>query len=109
MRVLLVEDDESLQRLGARTMAAHEITITPTGEEASELLARNTYDVVLIDGNLAGTKSGIDLLHELTPGQLRKAIFISSDEALRRTALEAFGVPSLDKITSFKYVRDWTG
>ncbi len=50
-RVLLVEDDDNIQRLLQTILRRHcsAIDVASDGERALELLALNTYDVVVLD------------------------------------------------------------
>ena len=65
-RILLVEDDASLRTGLADNLALEgwDCTIARTGAEALSLLAREGFDLVLLDWMLPG-KSGIDVLREL--------------------------------------------
>lgn len=65
-RVLLVDDDASIARLTTfhlRQLNAH-VDYAPTGEEALERIAKEAYDIVLLDVEMPGL-SGFDVVKEL--------------------------------------------
>lgn len=65
-RVLAVEDNNETQMLLRHVLKADFApTVTAGVDEALDAAARHTYDLLLIDINLGGQRSGLDLLHEL--------------------------------------------
>ena len=65
-RLLVVDDDEELVRIVRRAASVFAtdlaVDVALTAEEARALLARERYDVVLLDQVLDGTNRGVDLL-----------------------------------------------
>lgn len=55
-RILVVDDDPQIRRVMRTTLTAHgyEVEDARTGEEALETLNSETYDLVLLDMNMAG-------------------------------------------------------
>ena len=64
-RVLLVEDDEDVQRFVSRLMELEEATLSVSGtaEDGEALLADGEFDLVILDINLPG-RSGWELLRD---------------------------------------------
>jgi DNA-binding response OmpR family regulator len=48
-RVLVIDDDPHIRRLIALQLRGHEVAAAATGEEALDLAARESFDVVLVD------------------------------------------------------------
>jgi DNA-binding response OmpR family regulator len=63
-QLLLVEDTEEYQKLIARSVGAHAVTICPTVREALLALKQNSFDLILLDINLPD-QNGYNLLTEL--------------------------------------------
>ena len=64
--LLLVEDNHDTAQMVANLLdASCEITIASTAEEALRAANEHTYDVVLLDINLGGGPSGVEVLHTL--------------------------------------------
>ncbi|HEY9284247.1 MAG TPA: cyclic-phosphate processing receiver domain-containing protein [Pyrinomonadaceae bacterium] len=53
-RVLIVEDDETRYEWFRRRLSACDIAVTCDAARACELLARNEYDLILLDHDLLG-------------------------------------------------------
>jgi DNA-binding response OmpR family regulator len=64
-RILLVEDDEDVQRFVSRLMELEGATLSVSGtaEDGEQLLVDEQFDLVILDINLPG-RSGWDLLQE---------------------------------------------
>lgn len=75
--ILVVEDEEPIRRLirAALDPSAYSVTETGTGEEALQLLARQRYDLLILDLMLDGI-SGWDVLNEIRARGLRSNIRI---------------------------------
>jgi DNA-binding NtrC family response regulator len=63
---LLIIEDEAVLRESLRDWlcTAHRVQVAATGEEASELISKEDFDIVITDVRLPG-KSGLDLVREL--------------------------------------------
>lgn len=95
MRILVVEDTESIAHMISALVKArgHEVTSVGTGSKAVELALKETFDLVLLDINLPGTMDGFAVCKKLrtdvgmteTP-----VIFISamSDDIYKKRAFE---------------------
>ncbi len=91
--VLLVEDDEIVREVIARTLRARqfEVTVAPSGEDALALIRSRAFDMILSDVNMPGM-DGFSFIRSvrMTPtlGQ-PEVIFISStdDRALFKRAM----------------------
>jgi putative two-component system response regulator len=95
--VLVVDDEPAARRLATRLLVRHGFRCmeAATAEEALELLAESTPDLVLTDVNLPGP-SGITLLNALSPLQPQVAAVVvsgsgSPDTAYRALNAGAFG------------------
>ncbi len=66
MRILLVEDDETLADALCRALvqSAHAVDAATTGEQADSALATQAYDLVILDIGLPGL-NGLDVLRRL--------------------------------------------
>lgn len=55
-RILVVDDDPGMRNLVSRALgeAGHDVTVVESGEAAVLLLARETFDVLVLDKNLPG-------------------------------------------------------
>jgi two-component system response regulator TctD len=64
-RILLVEDDENVQRFVSRLMELEgaSLSVSGTAEDGEALLEAGHFDLVIVDINLPG-RSGWDLLQE---------------------------------------------
>ncbi|MCP4691902.1 MAG: PAS domain S-box protein [Desulfobacterales bacterium] len=66
LHILLVEDDdidrEALTRHVRRENLAYELTTASSEEEARDALGENEFDVVLLDYDLGGASTGLDVL-----------------------------------------------
>jgi two-component system response regulator ResD len=73
-RILIVDDEESLRLLLRRILESNpalEITLAGSGEEALELAAEGTYDLILLDLLMPGI-GGIEVLTRLRGGSANK-------------------------------------
>jgi phosphoserine phosphatase RsbU/P len=91
-RLLIVEDEEALAKVMARTLRSRgfEADIALTGAEARELFQANAYAIALLDVRLPD-ESGYSLLEELRQAQPDAAVVMISgvdDPELGRAALE---------------------
>ncbi|NJN15511.1 MAG: response regulator [Oscillochloris sp.] len=81
--ILVVDDEEPVLRLMKRLLRdlGHRTTLVNNGEEALELIAREPFDVVLIDVKMPGM-DGFELariLREQSPDLADRIIFVTGD------------------------------
>ena len=88
-RVLVAEDNNETQQLIKHILEPHyEVTLVADGETALDLLEKTAYDALLLDIQLAGPKTGIDVLHtartqteyEKTPAVAVTAFSVPGDQ-----------------------------
>ena len=62
-RILVIDDDKSARLLLERvlTRAGHSVTLVDSGESGLELLAKDTFDLIITDKNLPGM-DGLEVL-----------------------------------------------
>ena len=80
-RILIVEDDSEFRRSLKRILqkAGYHVSLASNGSQASEMLNKRVYPLILLDLHMQG-KSGLELLHEVkekTPES--KVIMITVD------------------------------
>jgi DNA-binding NtrC family response regulator len=65
-KILVVDDEDSIRLLYAEELAddGHEVVTAASAIEATEKLARNTFDLVVLDIKLKN-ESGLDLLQKI--------------------------------------------
>jgi DNA-binding response OmpR family regulator len=91
MDILIVEDDETLRLIIARSLAArgHRITEAPTAAEAVKLAEKAQPDLLLLDINLPD-RSGWDVLRELKAREINVPFIIISAVRVSPARLEEF-------------------
>ena len=63
-RVLVAEDNNETRQLIKHILEPHyDVTLVADGETALDLLDKTAYDALLLDIQLAGAKTGVDVLH----------------------------------------------
>lgn len=79
MRILLAEDERDLAEAVAEglDLDGYSVEVASDGIRASELLAFEKYDLVLLDLNLPG-KDGIDILQDLRSNDVETKVLILS-------------------------------
>jgi DNA-binding response OmpR family regulator len=79
-RILLVEDDASLAALAAEVLIAHGYTVVTveSGEGALALLRTVTPDLVVLDLELTGVLTGLDVLQALRSYATIPVLFTTS-------------------------------
>lgn len=89
-KVLVVDDDRlmcwSLKR--ALMRAGYAVSVTNSGEEASEILQKNSFDLVITDFKMSGI-NGLELLREVRKScPLAKSILMTAfgSDAIEQTA-----------------------
>ncbi len=102
MRILLIEDDETVADLVTSFMreARHEITYTATGQEGLDRAMHGRFDVMIFDRQLPGGMDGADLLRKLRDQHVNTPVlFLSALGGLEdwMTGLEAGGDDYLSK------------
>jgi len=91
-KILVVEDDAGYQELFGFVLAAYEVTVCPSIEEAMGKMDAQPFDLILCDINLMGM-SGLELLSKVRQdGLVEKIPFIlcssQFDEATKKRAME---------------------
>jgi DNA-binding response OmpR family regulator len=96
MRILVVEDSDSIRSMIQTFMAArgHEVEAVSTGTKGIDAALARTPDAILLDLNLPGTFDGLEVCRRLRAAELTRAvpiIFISAlaDDSAKARALEA--------------------
>lgn len=64
MKVLVVEDSEEYQKIIGRTLSDYTVTLAGSAEDASAILKKDTFDLILVDINLP-KKDGYSLISEI--------------------------------------------
>jgi two-component system response regulator MtrA len=92
-RILVVEDDLSLANLEAGVLAAHGYAVTQVhnGEQALTALYQSTPDLVVLDFELSGDLTGLDVLQVLRLHASIPVLFTSSEETVLRKYMRASG------------------
>jgi DNA-binding NtrC family response regulator len=104
MRILLVDDEEGFRQPAAEALeaAGHEVRQCARGDEAFELLAKETFDCLLTDLRLPG-RDGIELLREAASRLPDCFLIILTAFASLESAVEALRIGAHDYM--FKPVR----
>ena len=74
--MLVVDDDAMLCRAVARMLRPFEVTVAGGGDEALEILADGSFDVILCDVMMP-EMTGPELYQKLTPDQQRRVMFMT--------------------------------
>lgn len=92
-RILVVEDDLSLANLEVEVLAAHGYAVTQVhdGEQALTSLHQSPPDLVVLDFELAGNLTGMDVLEFLRLHAGIPVLFTSSEEMALRRYIRASG------------------
>lgn len=97
-RLLLLDDDPSMQRLVTSLLRkdGHRVDVVATGSQAIELVKANEYDGLLLDV-MTPTEGGLTVIRYLRdemPALVRKVILVtgSPDSLLRNVAGDVFDV-----------------
>ena len=82
-RILIVEDDSEFRRSLKRILqkAGYHVSSASNGSQASEMLNKRVYPLILLDLHMQG-KSGLELLHEVKEKMpASKVIMITVDDS----------------------------
>jgi two-component system, NtrC family, response regulator AtoC len=98
--ILLVDDEAKIRDALAQALReeGHEVVAIGSPREAQRLLAKGTFDVLLVD-NLMPELTGLDLIRELvgsTPAEERPQILLMTAHATVESAIEAMKLGALD-------------
>ena len=98
--ILLVDDEAKIRNALAQALRedGHEVVAVGSPREAQRLLARGTFDVLVVD-NLMPELTGLDLIRELvasTPASERPQILMMTAHATVESAIEAMKLGALD-------------
>ncbi len=99
-RVLLVDDQPELRRLFQRTLtrAGHEVAVAENGRKAVELVAKNSFDVVISDVRMPDM-GGIELLQALHSEDPDLPVLLVSGSPDLQTALKAVEYGAFEYLT----------
>ncbi len=92
MRILIIEDSDSIRRMIEALVAArgHQVTAVPSGAKGLEEAFENPPDVILLDLNLPGSFDGFEVCERLRANPLTRSVAIliisatSDDDAKQR-------------------------
>jgi DNA-binding NtrC family response regulator len=98
--ILLVDDEAKIRNALAQALReeGHEVVSIGSPREAQRLLARGSFDVLLVD-NLMPELTGLDLIRELVataPAAERPEILLMTAHATVESAIEAMKLGALD-------------
>jgi two-component system, NtrC family, response regulator AtoC len=98
--ILLVDDEAKIRNALAQALReeGHEVVAVGNPREAQRLLARGSFDVLLLD-NLMPELTGLDLIRELvasTSAEERPQILLMTAHATIESAIEAMKLGALD-------------
>src|SRR5215203_6448069 len=98
--ILLVDDEAKIRNALAEALRedGHEVVSIGSPREAQRLLARGTFDFLVVD-NLMPELTGLDLIRELvasTPASERPQLLMMTAHATIESALEAMKLGALD-------------
>jgi DNA-binding NtrC family response regulator len=95
--VLVVDDEEWVQRLLAERLQNAQYSVTPamTAEGCLQAASKDTFDVILLDVNLPDM-SGLDVLRKLKSEQLAAGVVMISGQDDASLVVEAIRLGALD-------------
>jgi DNA-binding response OmpR family regulator len=96
MRILVVEDSDSIRSMIQTFMAArgHEVEAVSTGTKGIDAALTRTPDAILLDLHLPGTFDGLEVCRRLRAAELTRTVPIIvisalADDGVKARALEA--------------------
>ncbi|OGQ53213.1 MAG: hypothetical protein A3J24_02320 [Deltaproteobacteria bacterium RIFCSPLOWO2_02_FULL_53_8] len=97
---LIADDDESIVWVlnELLTGKGFEVTKTPDGAAACELIKSNIFTIALLDINMPG-KDGLDILKEAGKAGCGAAVIIMTAESTLQNAIEAIKLGAFDYVT----------
>ncbi len=108
-RILVIEDEEYIRDLYKRQLALAGFTTdtASNGEEAAQVLTKNTYDLILLDIMMPGI-DGLSLLEKIKKDEKTKdtKVVILTNLGQQDIIKEAFGLGTLDYIIKIKNTPD---
>lgn len=97
-RLLLLDDDPSMQRLMAALLRGdgHRVDVVSEAAQAIEQLGRNDYDALVLDV-MTPTEGGLTVIRHLRtakPALMKKVVLVtaSPDSVLKGVSGEVFGI-----------------
>jgi DNA-binding NtrC family response regulator len=109
MRVLIADDDKQLKKI--LTMALSECGIeaaeADSGMKALEMLAREEFDILLLDLQMPDI-SGLEALKKIKAGAIATEVIILTGNATVATAVEAMKLGAYDYVTKPCTIRELT-
>lgn len=115
--IFMLDDDDSIRMLFQRSCKkrGHNFAGAATPEEALEILAGNSFDILLVDRNLIGL-SGIEALQQIRAAGFTTPaiIFTGADTGEDKHTFKALGVlkvmeKSFDNLPVFQFIENYLG
>ncbi|NNF84815.1 MAG: diguanylate cyclase [Deltaproteobacteria bacterium] len=97
MRILIVDDEETIRGILSRVLGqeGYEVTLAESGEEALEIFGKDPHPLVLTDIRMGGM-SGMELLTEIRGINSETQVLIMTSYASLETAIEALRLGAYD-------------
>ena len=103
MKVLLVDDDYELVQRKFNNVSA-EFIFAENGEQAIQILAQNSVDIILMDGNLR-EEYGHEVVAKIREeGIVAKIVMFSSEDKQNDLGIKAGANAVLNKKDFYKYI-----
>jgi DNA-binding NtrC family response regulator len=100
LHVLLVDDEDSFRlsiEMGLKMTSSFAVESCSSGEEAVDLLKKETFDVILLD-NRMGEMSGMDVLEWMHSQKISTPVILVTAAGSESTAIEALQLGVYDYI-----------
>jgi len=98
-RILVVDDEPLVARAVRRLLSDHDVVVASDGEEALEICARESFDVVLCDVMMPGI-SGVEVYERLRardPAWAERFVFVTGG-AFAQDIAEALDATGIDRV-----------
>jgi len=96
-KILVTDDDDDARRLLAAILrgAGFDVREAPSGEDALEIIAKETFDLVILDRSMPGM-SGLDVLRALKDKKIKVRALMLSAYGEEDLWAEAFKLGAMD-------------
>ncbi|MBL4632236.1 MAG: sigma-54-dependent Fis family transcriptional regulator [Kofleriaceae bacterium] len=100
-RILVVDDERSMREfLGiCLKRSGHEVSVAESGQQASDVLDTEQFDVIVTDLRMPGTMDGLQLLQNVVARKLETEVIVMTAFASTETALSAMKMGAYDYLT----------